>query len=42
MTIQIYEKDTKTVIASIDVNETVKGIWKDGYDVRVDGEDIDE
>ena len=41
MTVQVYNEETKEVIASVDIDEETKGIVKDGYKVRIDGVDLD-
>lgn len=41
MTVQVYDTETKEVITSVDIiGEDVKGIFRDGVAVRIDGKDI--
>lgn len=44
MTVQVYNEETKEVIASVDVvdiADEINGIVKDGYKIRIDGVDLD-
>lgn len=41
MTVQVYNEETKEVIASVDIAEETKGIVKDGYAVMVDGSKLE-
>lgn len=42
MTVQVYDAETKEVIASVDIGDEVKGIVKDGYAISIDGEKVEE
>ena len=42
MTVEVYDSETKEIIASIEITDTeVKGICKDGYSVSVDGDELE-
>ncbi len=40
MTVQVYDAETKEIIASVDIGDEVKGIVKDGYAISVDGKEV--